>query len=222
MARLYGTFRSRATRALWLAGEIGLELELVPVWQAYRLDDPGAADAPLNTRSPAFLKISPAGAVPVLDDDGLILSESLAINLHLARRYGRDIGPRNEFEEALMDQWAFYGATAIEPEAVVIMSVHTQGRAGTPEGRAEIAAAEARLDRPLRVLDAQIAAHGGHVIGHRFTVADINMAEIVRYATLEPGLLDPYPAVKAWLAACHARPAFQAMWARREAEPLRP
>lgn len=94
MPKLYGTWRSRATRNLWFANEIGLDLTLVPVWQAYRLDDPGAPDAPLNTLSPEFLAISPAGAIPVLDDGGLILSESLAINLHLARKYGGDMGSR--------------------------------------------------------------------------------------------------------------------------------
>jgi glutathione S-transferase len=41
----------------------------------------------------------------------------------------------------------------------------------------------------------------------------------VRYAQTVPALFTKHPAVKDWLAACHARPAFQAMWAEREAEP---
>ncbi len=221
MPKLYGAWRSRATRNLWFAGEIGLDLTLVQVWQAYRLDDPTAADAPLNTLSPAFLDISPAGTIPVLDDGGLILSESLAINLHLARKYGGDMGPQGEAEVALMEQWALFGATGIEASALAIMNVHGRGAAATEAGRAEIAAALASLARPLRVLDTHLA-RPGQIVGSRFTVADVNMAEIVRYVTAEPGALDPYPAVKAWLAACHARPAFKAMWAARDAEPLRP
>ena len=39
MPKLYGAWRSRATRNLWFAGEIGLDLTLVQVWQAYRLDE---------------------------------------------------------------------------------------------------------------------------------------------------------------------------------------
>jgi glutathione S-transferase len=57
------------------------------------------------------------------------------------------------------------------------------------------------------------------MVGGRFTVADINMAEILRYAQGEPGLVEGYPAIAGWLAACHARPAFKAMWERRLAEP---
>jgi glutathione S-transferase len=48
----------------------------------------GAAfDDPL-LKEPDFLRINPAGAVPALVDDGFVLAESLAINLHLAKKYG--------------------------------------------------------------------------------------------------------------------------------------
>ncbi|MCC7319417.1 MAG: glutathione S-transferase family protein [Rubellimicrobium sp.] len=221
MPRLYGTWRSRATRPLWLAGEIGLDLDIVPVWQAYRIDDPLAPEAPLNTRSPAFLAISPAGTVPVLDDDGLILGESLAITLHMARRWGGDLGPRDEGENALMEHWALYGATAIEDAALALQTLHGEGRQETDAGRAGIAALLARLARPLAVLEGHLA-RDGQMVGGRFSVADINMAEIIRYATAEPAALAPWPAIAGWLARCQSRPAFKAMWARRLAEPARP
>ncbi|KAB2850225.1 MAG: glutathione S-transferase family protein, partial [Hyphomicrobiaceae bacterium] len=47
----------------------------------------------------------------------------------------------------------------------------------------------------------------------------INVAEIVRYAMGAPELFEAAPNVKAWLAACHARPKFKAMMAAREKEP---
>ena len=61
--------------------------------------------------------------------------------------------------------------------------------------------------------------HRAIIVGGRFTVADINTAEIVRYAMAAPELFEAAPRVKAWLAACQARPAFKAMWAKRDAEP---
>ena len=61
------------------------------------------------------------------------------------------------------------------------------------------------------MLDKQLAA-SGHIVGGRFTVADINTAEVFRYAMPAPELFEATPRVKAWLAACHARPAFKAMW----------
>ena len=50
-------------------------------------------------------------------------------------------------------------------------------------------------------------------------MADINTAEVFRYAMPAPELFEAAPRVKAWLATCQARPAFKAMWAKREAEP---
>jgi glutathione S-transferase len=50
-------------------------------------------------------------------------------------------------------------------------------------------------------------------------VADINTAEVVRYALAAPELFETAPKVKAWLTACQARPAFKKMWAERDKEP---
>lgn len=218
MLTLYGVYRSRASRNFWLLEELGLEFEHVPVIQAYRLPNPEAEDAPFNTLSPGFLQISPAGAVPVLRDGDFVLTESLAINLYIARKAGGPLAPQDARENALMEQWALYGVSSIEPHALAIMFAHAEKRAHSPEGQAEIARETARLRRPLKVLDSHLRENG-HMVGGRFTVADINMAEIIRYAQAEPGLIDAYPSVANWLAECHARPAFKTMWARRMAEP---
>jgi len=218
MLTIYGVYRSRASRNFWLLGELGLEFEHVPVIQGYRLADPAAPDAPFNTLSPGFLSISPAGAVPVLKDGDFVLSESLAMNLYIARKAGGPLAPADDRETALMEKWALYGMTAIEPDALAIFYAHAEGRAGTTEGAAAIAEAADRLRRPLAVLNAHLREHG-QMVGGRFTVADINMAEILRYGEAEPGLLGPWPEVRRWLSACQARPAFKAMWERRLAEP---
>jgi glutathione S-transferase len=215
---LHGVHRSRALRNYWLAAEIGLPVTSVPVIQAYRLPDPAAPDAPLNTRSPAFLALSPAGAIPVMTDGDLVLTESFAINLYLARRYGGDLGPRDAAEDALMQAAALHGATAIEPHSIPLFYVYAQGRADTDEGRAEIAARSAALARPLALLGAHFATRD-FLIGGRFTVADINLAETLRYAQGHPTLLPGHPGLDRWLRACQDRPAFRAVWDRRNAEP---
>jgi glutathione S-transferase len=215
---IHGVYRSRASRNIWLLEEIGRPWRHEPVIQAYRLTDPAAPDAPRNTRSPDFLALSPQGAIPVMEDGDVVLTESLAINLHLARTYGGDLGPQDAIEDALMQQWALYGATAVEPSALLLMYAHVEGRAGTPEGQAEIAALKEKLGRPLDILEAHLARHG-QMVGHRFTVADINMAEMVRYAASDSDLMATYPALTSWLKTLHARPAFQRMWTKRNAEP---
>ncbi len=218
MLTLYGTYRSRATRNLWLLAELGASYRFVPVMQAYRLPDPAAKEAPLNTLSAAFLAVSPAGAIPVLDDDGFVLTESLAINLYLARKFGGTLAPGDAQEDARMQQWALYGVSAIEHPALDISYAYARGEDQTEAGRAVIAAAEASLLRPFKVLEQHLAREG-QMVGARFTVADINMAEMVRYAQAHGPLMDAFPAVKGWLAACQARPAFKAMWEKRLAEP---
>ncbi|MBP1804765.1 glutathione S-transferase family protein [Rubellimicrobium aerolatum] len=221
MPTLYGTHRSRATRNLWLAAEIGLELELRQVWQAYRLDRPEGPDAALNTRSREFLALSPMGAIPVLVDGDLVLTESLAINLYLARRHGGDLGPRDEGENALMTQWTLFAATSLEGPGHAIQNAYTYGRSDSDGGREEIADMVEKLGRPLRALEAHLSREA-HLVGGRFTVADINVAEVLRYAQAHEPALDDAPSVRAWLAACQARPAFRAMWERRSAEPMWP
>lgn len=217
MLTLYGVYQSRASRPLWLLAEAGIAFSHVPVIQAYRLSHPDAPGAPLHSRSPAFLEINPQGQVPALEDDGLVLTESLAITLYLARRYGGSLGPADAAEDALMLQWALFAATAVEPDSIAIYLSEQPPRAGTPEAIAARAAAAGRLHAPFARLDGHLAAQD-HLVGKRFTVADIMVAECVRYAMADTALMDHFPNVTAWMTRCHARPGFRQMWERRLAE----
>lgn len=218
MLTIYGVYRSRASRPLWLLKESGTEFRHEPVIQAYRLADPSAADVPVSTASASFLAVNPQGQIPAMDDDGFILTESLAITLYLAKRYGGDLGPKDDRESALMTQWALVAATGIEPPAIEIMYTTTQGRIGTPEGDAAIVKADQALTRPFARLEGMLSARNW-LVGNRFTAADICVAECVRYASSHDELMQAHPHLTAWLARCHDRPGFKAMWAARLAEP---
>ncbi|MCZ8333111.1 MAG: glutathione S-transferase family protein [Rhodobacteraceae bacterium] len=213
MLTLYGVYRSRATRPLWLLHETGTPFTHVPIIQAYRLADPKASDAPLHSASPEFLKINPQGQIPALQDGDLILTESLAISLYLARRYGGALGPADDAETAQMEQWALFAATAVEGPALEIL----QASAGaTGEGIVKVAAE--KLRRPLARLNSHLAGRDW-LVSNRFTVADINTAECLRYAQGNAALIAEFPEVARWLKAAQSRPAFQKMWAGRMAEP---
>lgn len=218
MLTIHGVTRSRASRIIWLCHEIGLPFRQIPVIQAYRLPDPMAADAPLNTRSSAFLRLSPAGAIPVIEDDGLRLSESMACTLYLARKYGQPFGPADAAEDALMMQWSFYAAATIETDALTLLFLHAPGRTPSANEAAAVEVAAERLIRPLSVVEDHLTTQG-NMVGRRFTVADINMAEVLRYAQGYRSLLDRFPAIRAWLEDCQSRPAFRKMWEARRAEP---
>lgn len=217
MLTIYGVYRSRASRNIWLAYELGLPFKHVPVIQHYRLANAAAPDAPLNTRSPAFLKVNPNGHVPSIDDDGLVLHESLAINLYLAKKHGGPLAPANIAEDGEMSMWALWAATEVETQALNIVYHRVGNPSGTKDPKIADAAVAA-LRGPFAVLDRALA-RSGFLVGDRFTVADINAAEIVRYALPAPELFDAAPKVKAWLSACQSRPAFQKMWAARDKEP---
>jgi len=94
MLTIYGVYRSRASRNIWLATELGLPFKQVPVIQLYRLPSPEAAKGVLHTKSPEFLKINPNGHIPALQDGDVTLFESLAINLYLARKYDKGLWPK--------------------------------------------------------------------------------------------------------------------------------
>lgn len=217
MITIYGVYRSRATRNIWLLNELGVPFEQVPVIQANRLADPLAAGAPLNTRSPEFLKVNPNGRVPALKDGDLVMCESLAMNLYIARKHGGPLAPANLAEEGECIMWTLWAATEAEPHTILVMyhRVMKQGAERKPE--LADAAVEA-LRAPFRVLNDALAKTG-FLVGDRFTVADLNVAEVIRYAAAAPELFADAPHVKAWLAACHARPAFVAMMEKRNAEP---
>jgi len=216
MLTIYGVYRSRASRNIWLANELGLSFRHVPIMQRYRLPDPPPAGV-LHSKSPEFLKINPNGHIPSIDDDGLVLHESLAINLYLARKHGTALAPASVSEDGRMTMWSLWAAIEVEGHALNIL-YHRVGNAGRPMDPKVADQAVEALRGPFAVLDAALAGDG-YLVGGRFTVADINVAEVVRYAQAAPELFADAPHVKTWLAACQARPAFKKMWAARDSEP---
>jgi glutathione S-transferase len=195
--KIYGVARSRAYRALWLAGELGLDYEHVKIDFAN-----GGA------RRPDYLAINPNGHVPAIDDDGFILWESMAINLYLAKKYsaGR-LYPTGLQDEARTWQWSFWGMTEVERPALTVLF----NKAVLPEEKRDPAAAaeaERTLGAPLKVLDAALAARP-YLLGPEFTVADLNVASILAWARQARVDLTPFPKAAAWLKACHDRPAAQ-------------
>src|SRR5687768_3045193 len=103
--KIYGAARSRAMRVLWLATELGLDFEHVPV-----------ASTDPSLKEPGFLKINPAGRIPAIDDNGFTMGESLAINLYLARKYGAqtELAPASLEQEAKIWQWSSWAMTDLE------------------------------------------------------------------------------------------------------------
>jgi glutathione S-transferase len=217
MLKIYGVYQSRASRNYWMARELGIEFESVPVIQARLLDDPLAPGARLNSRSAEFLKVNPNGHIPTVDDDGLVLWESIAINLYLARKHRGPLSAGSLAEEGLIEMWSFWAVNNIEQHAVKIVLTYDNALEATPGGQETLAVAARLLKRPFEILNEHLASQD-YLVGNRFTVADLNVAEIVRYAMTEKELTDANPNVMAWYERCHDRPAFRDMWRARALE----
>jgi glutathione S-transferase len=109
MLAIYGVYRSRASRVYWMAEELGLEFASVPVLQARRVDNPLAADAPINTLSPDFVALNPMALIPAIQDGDLVMHESLAITLYLARKHGGTLAGQSVEEDGLLTMWTDLG-----------------------------------------------------------------------------------------------------------------
>ena len=203
--RIYGIAASRAIRALWMAEELGLAYEHVPIH--YR-DDP---DGPLGKNNPEFRRANPLGRVPAIDDDGYALWESMAINLYLARKDGKGLWPATVEGEGLAFQWSFFAVTEIDPT----INEWARHRIVLPEAERDpkvAAAALEKLQRPLAVVDAALA-HRPYLAGGAFTVADLNLAgALFRARRMDHAAR---PNLARWLADCFSRPAARRAWAMR-------
>ena len=112
MLTIYGVYRSRASRNIWLANELAIPFKQVPIMQRYRLKEPLPADV-VHTKSPEFLKVNPNGHIPSVEDDGVVLHESLAINLYLAKKHGGPLAPKTVAEDGEMGMWALWAVTEV-------------------------------------------------------------------------------------------------------------
>jgi len=198
---LYGVAVSRALRCLWMLEELGLPYRHV---QTTFLGG--------GTRTPEHLKLNPNGHIPVLQDDGLTLFESMAINLYLAMKYDKGLWPAGDADRGRAIQWSFWGVTEVEPH---LLQVLLNRAMLPPERRDEARAAKAldTLQTPFRILDEALAGRET-LVGSAFSVADLNVAAILSWIRPAQVETSAFPRLSRWLTAQHSRPAFKAALAK--------
>lgn len=193
MLKLYGTSKSRSARSLWALEELGVKYEHVPT------------EVP-KAKSPEHLKVNPNGHVPALEDDGMVLWESMAINLYLAEKYGKNsLWPVSVEEHGQTYKWSFWGITELESHLLTLLS-HKLFL--PPDQRDEKKATDAinALKAPLGVLEAALTGRE-YLLGNNFTIADLNVASVLAFGTYVKFDHSATPAVQAWLQKCLGREA---------------
>jgi glutathione S-transferase len=203
--RIYGIARTRAFRALWVAKELGLDYQHLPI----EIGDDGA-------KSPEFLAINPNGRLPVIVDGDFVLFESLAITLYLAKKHSSGkLYPGTLEGEARAWQWSLWAVTEVD-RGVNIWSLHA---VRLPPGERNNVLREEALKviaSPFKVLDAAVAQQP-YLLGNEFTVADLNVAAVISRAVDMD--LSAWLHLKAWLTRCLGRPgALEALALKNKAD----
>jgi glutathione S-transferase len=186
---IYGSRDSRTMRVLWAAHELDLAFTHIP----YDYDDPAL-------KQPEFLRVNPAGQIPAIDDDGFALSESLAIILYLAKRYGRPpLYPSTLSGEALVWRWTLWAQVQLEP--------WLQGDALLKDIMVAVRArAMPFVEKSLDLLESELRGKPW-ILGADFTAADLTVAAVLSPSRAVKVPLERFPNIKAWHLRCYSRPA---------------
>lgn len=193
---IYGARFSRAHRCIWLAQELGLPFE--------------HADIPFSDpvlKEEDYLGKNPMGKVPAIDDAGFHLWESMAINFYLAGKQPTALWPDDAKIRARVMQWTFWAVSEVEASAIAL---GMNSGLLPPERRSQdaIDQARAKLARPFGVLEGALAS-SDYLVGHTFTLADLNVAAIMWSIYGGKAPLPDHPRIQAWLHRCLSRPAAQ-------------
>lgn len=167
-----------------------------------------------DQHTPEHLARNPNGRVPTLVVDGVPMFETLAIMHFLGERYGvaQGMWPAAESTErrtALSwTTWAYVDFGT----AVRILNLATSEHAPKELHSEALAAyAHKELDRLLGALDGHLGKQG-HILGERYSLADLVVASVVLYARICGAHVDAFAHVKEWVDAIAARPAVRAAW----------
>lgn len=182
---------TRDLRVLWALEEMGLPYEIVG------MDHPRH-----DLESDAFRAMNPFGQLPVIDDDGIVVTESGAILLYLARKSGK-LMPQDLAGEAQVLRWSFAALTSVEPPLLTAWFV---GMTGGKESKAHAALSQWGAMR-LGQLDGWLARRT-YIATDDFTVADILMTHTLAAKSTDQELLASYEHVQRYLARCMDRPAW--------------
>jgi glutathione S-transferase len=203
--KIYGAAHSRAFRVIWLANEINVPYQHIPVTF-------GVPDA--QCKEPWFLALNPNGRLPVIDDDGFVMWESAAINLYLAEKYKGSLYPSSPQERGRMLQWTFFVSNHVEPPLLTLF----RNRVFYPPEQRNAAladTAEKELRQSLVILEQELARKP-FFGGPQWGMADFMVACVLYVLTRLNLDLTAYPKLDAWLIASINRPAAQTARKLRE------
>ncbi|MEA9355612.1 glutathione S-transferase family protein [Bacteriovorax sp. PP10] len=200
MLKLYGFKKvnamargnTRDLRILWALEEMQMPFKLEGI------DHPAHE---LNTE--AYRKLNPFQQIPVIDDDGVVLSESGAILIYLAKKSGKLI-PSDFASESQVVRWCFVATNSLEIPLMNILMIDWTKDDGCKKYREFLVGwANHHLSNLEHWLEGR-----QYVATDSFTIADILMSHVLAVIQDE-SLLQPYNNVRNYLNRCLVRPAWK-------------
>lgn len=177
----------------WALEELGLE------YRFHALDQTAG-----DLDSDSYARISPFNQVPIIDDDGFVVAESIAILLYLAQKAGQLI-PSDLEGRTTVTQWCFAAVSTVAPtlSCLDVIEIFDRDKSATNVleearklARRWLAGVERRLENRVWLARAE------------FTVADIAMASVLR-TIRRTSLMKPFPRLQSYYERCCARPAWE-------------
>ncbi len=176
------------------ASLVGIEMDLEPV-------DLAAGE---HKQSP-FIDLNPWAQVPVLEDGEVVVRDSQAILVYLARRYGgHQWWPDSAAHQGEVMQWLSTAANEINhgPNAARLID-----KFGYPLDKARALEVSARV---LPLIEQHLSEHRWLAIG-RPTIAECAVFPYIALGWEGGVTLAAYPAIRSWVKRVQALPGYLAM-----------
>ena len=171
--QIWGGATTRTQRAHWMAHELALDYEP-------KLIGPRTGE----TQQAEFRALNVKEKVPVLVDDGFVLTESAAIITYLADTYGAKTGlvppPRTRLR-AQYDEWLCYVQMELDAHTLYVLRKHIDLAHLYGEAPTAVAAAIEGFKKQIAFADHRLRHHA-HLVGDRFTGADIMLTSCLTWA----------------------------------------
>ena len=191
--KLFEFAPTRSIRARWTLQELGVEFESVVVNLIAG-----------EHHGEAFLRVNPAGRVPVLVDGDVVLTESVAIVLYLAEKYPeKHLVPSDLVERAQLYRWLLFAATELE-QPLWRISKHTVIYPKDRRLPDDVVLAREDFAPMAQVIEEHMSGRQ-FIVGDRVSVADFVLAYTLDWANLV-GLLADCPQLRRYLEHMYQRP----------------
>jgi glutathione S-transferase len=171
---LWGIGTSRTIRPHWALQELDLDYEIRPIL-------PRTGD----TQTAEFTALSARQKIPLLQDNGLVLTESAAIVTYLSDAYGQPhnrLLPTDVRERARCLEWCFFVISELDATSLYVMRRHGDLRHIYGEAPLANQAAAGYFQKQMRTVERALEKGPHYILGDRFSAADILLSTCITWA----------------------------------------